>query len=193
MKKAKIKRGKLIYHMERKFTTSEQEVLDVFFASPTYLFTVREIARLTNLTHPTVSLCLLNLKKAGLVEPDSAHHKNTVFWKAKKESEKYRTHKKINNLQQLYASGLVNKIVEETSPNAIVIFGSYSKGEDVEESDIDIFVVSQEKRIIFKRYEKRLHRKINLTFESNIHVLNKEFLNNIINGVILYGYLEVLK
>jgi len=42
-----------------------------------------------------------------------------------------------------------------------------------------------------KKYEKELKRRINIFFESNFEKLSNELKNNIINGVILSGYLKV--
>lgn len=183
--------------MEKKFTINDQRVIGVVLSYPTHRFTVREMSRLTKITHPTVSRSLQKLNKLGLAKRELQKNMSgigtIIFWVANREGEKYKLYKKIANLEQLYFSALIEKIASETTPNAIILFGSYSRGEDTEESDIDLFVISKEKQINLKGYEQRLHRKINITFETDIKKLSKEFLNNIINGIILYGYLEVIK
>jgi len=73
----------------------------------------------------------------------------------------------------------------------IVLFGSASKGEDIKDSDIDLFLQCKEKKLDMKKYEKELKRKVNIFFSDNFNKLSKELKNNIINGVILYGYLKV--
>lgn len=67
------------------------------------------------------------------------------------------------------------------------MFGSASKGDDLEESDIDLFVQAPEKKIKLAKYEKLLKRKISLFFEENFSRLSKELKNNILNGNILKG------
>ena len=42
------------------------------------------------------------------------------------------------------------------------------------------------------KIEKHLERKISLIFESDIKKVNKELRNNLANGIVLSGYLEVL-
>ena len=76
-------------------------------------------------------------------------------------------------------------------PDTIVLFGSASKGEDIQTSDVDIYVQSSEKKINLETYEKHLNRKINLFFEENFLKLSKELKNNIINGIKLSGYLKI--
>ena len=70
------------------------------------------------------------------------------------------------------------------------IFGSYASGAEKEKSDIDLFIDCPKRDLELHRYEKGLHRKINITF-GDIKRLNKEFLNSVINGVILYGGIEL--
>ena len=76
-------------------------------------------------------------------------------------------------------------------PDAIILFGSAAKGEDLKESDIDLFVLAEEKKLDLQKYEKLLGRKINILAEESFSKLSKELRNNIINGIILYGYLKV--
>ncbi len=182
--------------MKSKFTINEQRVLELFLNYPIGSFSAREIARLKKITHPTVLTALQKLKKSGLVRKETKKNKSgvgkTTNWKADQESSPFREHKKINNLKNIYNSDLIKKIVQETAPNCIVLFGSYSRGEDTEESDIDLFVQSKEKELNLKTYEHKLHRTINITFALNSRQLKKEFLQNIINGIVLHGYLEVV-
>ena len=46
-------------------------------------------------------------------------------------------------------------------------------------------------KALSKLFEKKLNRKINIFFSDNFNKLSKELRNNIINGIILKGYLKV--
>ena len=76
-------------------------------------------------------------------------------------------------------------------PQVIILFGSASKGEDLKESDIDLFIQSKEVKINLKPYENKLNKKINIFFNENFNNLSEELKDNIINGTILKGYLKV--
>ena len=78
-------------------------------------------------------------------------------------------------------------------PKSIVLFGSFSKGEDIESSDIDIFVEAEEMEIDLTKFEKKLSRKINLYFDENLKKLGKNLKENIINGIVLGGVIEIWK
>lgn len=183
--------------MEEIFTMNEARVIKLFLLYPTKLFSARGIAKLLKLTHPTVLPILHKLNNNGVVKRVLFQQKGmlsiNMLWQANREENKYKLIKRVNNLGSLYASKLAEYIANKTMPNAIVLFGSYSRGEDVEESDIDVLVVSKEKKMDLTHYERKLKRKINVIFEPDILKLKKEFLNNIINGVVIYGYLEVFK
>ena len=74
---------------------------------------------------------------------------------------------------------------------SIVLFGSAARGEDTENSDLDIFIQAAAVDLKLGEYEKLLKRKISILLDHNLKEMSKELLNNIINGEILYGYLKV--
>ena len=103
--------------------------------------------------------------------------------------------KKINNLKFLYGSGLVKHVSSKFPGSTIIVFGSYSYGEDTEDSDIDLAIIGYSERDIgnkeLKMYEKRLERKIQLHFFKSINEINKNLRENIINGLVLEGAIKL--
>lgn len=71
----------------------------------------------------------------------------------------------------------------------IILFGSLSKAEAKQDSDIDIAVfTSTKKDLNLKQFEKRLGRAVQLfLFQKMEKIKNKELLKNILNGHILKG------
>jgi predicted nucleotidyltransferase len=98
----------------------------------------------------------------------------------------------------LYEGKLIYEIYNLVgNPKAIVLFGSYRKGDDTENSDIDIAIeVLGEKglKIVnFGNIEQLGYRK-NINLNLHIFSRNKIDLNlfsNIANGIVLDGFLEV--
>lgn len=103
----------------------------------------------------------------------------------------FRLYKRNDILLRIHECGLINSLTEKFAPDAIVLFGSASRGDDIETSDIDLFLIAKEKEIDAKKFERKLNRKIALYFEEKIPNVPKELLNNIINGIVVYGYLKV--
>ena len=87
-------------------------------------------------------------------------------------------------------SGIIAHIEEKLTPKCIVLFGSYQRGEDTEESDIDLFIEAKHKTINTKQFEKKLNRKVELHFNKSFTKYPQELKNNIINGIVLHGFLE---
>jgi predicted nucleotidyltransferase len=102
--------------------------------------------------------------------------------------------KKLFNLQALHMSGIIDYIEQAYSSPTVVLFGSFDKGEDIETSDIDLYIETpSRKELDLSTFEKRLGRKIEVFRHTSIRdIANKELGNSIINGTVLRGFLEVL-
>jgi predicted nucleotidyltransferase len=166
------------------------KIMKLFFDSPERSLHIREIARLTGLSAPGVIKILERLKAGGLLASERGKIVENV--RASK-NERFFLLKRSYNIISLFESGIIDYIKEEyEEPEAVVVFGSYSRGEDTSESDIDIAIVTRkEVKLDLKRFEKSLQRKVNI-YEIQIDKSEKEFLNNLINGTVVYGYLKVL-
>jgi len=163
-------------------------VLKLFFDRPTHNFQLREISRDLKLGLPSVKNHLEKLKKLGFIKKEKKGvYKSYVSTR----NDLFKLYKKTDILIRLYKSGLVDFLADTISPDSIVLFGSASRGEDIETSDIDLLVVANERQVNLKVFEKKLKRKIALHFEPRVEKIPKELLNNIINGIVIYGYLKV--
>ncbi len=164
-------------------------VLQEFFKYPTTGFLIRELSRRTKLTLPSVINHVKSLLDQGLIIKQDA--KPYPLFKANRDNETFKTLKIFDLILKMKTSGLINYIWDTTFPNVIVLFGSCARGEDIETSDIDLFVQAKEKALSLTKYENLLNRKISLFFKQNFLKLSDELKNNIINGIVLKGYLKV--
>ena len=73
----------------------------------------------------------------------------------------------VYNISSLLESNLIKYIQEKLMPKSIVLFGSYSRGEDLEESDIDLFVECKKENIDVSGFERKLKRRIQMHFNSD--------------------------
>lgn len=164
---------------------------EYFFLHPTIKLRVRQIERELKVPLPSVIRYTKELEKEGLLK--STKIANITTYSADRASKTFLLEKKLFNIHQLNTSGLLDFLLEELSNPTIVMFGSYAKAEDVENSDIDLYIETlSKKKINLEKYEKILQRKIQLFIYKNIHELeNKELANNIINGILLNGFMEV--
>ncbi len=167
--------------------TNNEKILELFFKKPITGFQMREVIRLTKLGNPTVVRGLNLLTKKKLIKKSKG--RVYPFYEANLEDSFFKKLKIFYNLVCL--EDAVKKIVEKTRPNCIVLFGSGKKGEDTEQSDIDLFVQAERKEINFSNSEKKLNRKINVLFESDLSKLNKELVNSLVNGIVIYGFMKL--
>ncbi len=175
--------------MDTIFKNNQYQILELFIEYPGKDFSLRGIARELKLSHATILKYIIDLEKLSLIKKKEATLYPTYF--ANTESQKYKSYKKNWLIFKITESGVINYIQKETLPTSIILFGSGAKATFTEKSDIDIFVEAKEVSLDLTKYEKKLNHKINLLFESNINNLSKELRNNIINGVILYGFIKI--
>ena len=172
--------------MLRDYTT--YRILQVFFNYPKGQFQLREICRILKLGMPSVRNHIRKLEGLGFIKKE----KHGVYDSyTSNRTGIFKVYKRNDIVIRMYESGLIELLSDAFTPDSIVLFGSASRGEDIETSDIDLLIIAKEKDADVKKFERMLNRKISLHFETNASKMPKELLNNVINGIVLYGYLKV--
>jgi len=157
------------------------KVAEIFFIEPTKIHFIKEISRKINLAPTSIKIHLQTLLKEGLVKEVKSEPFNG--YNACRENQEFIFEKKIANLVFIKSSGLIDEL-KEKYPKSIILFGSYNKGEDIETSDIDLFIDVKPFKFNQKELEKYLKRKIHIIFKEEA---NKSLLENIDQGTILFG------
>jgi len=182
-------RGKILFFRESSF-----KVAELIFNNPNSTFHIRGIVKEVGLSTTAIVRAVDDLHKFGIIEVEKTDITTNI--KADLESEAYRFYKKVFNLYRLERYNIIKALVNEFSAKTVVLFGSYAKGEDVEGSDVDILILSNQKEKLnkskFGRTEKALNRKINLHVLPSLDKSSSEFKNTVANGIVLHGYLKVV-
>jgi len=178
--------------------TAERRISEVLFRYPEKEFSLSDLAREASVAKANIGDILGEFREAGLITIE----KLSKIWRIKANQMNcfYIRGKIIYNLAEVYNSGLIEFLVDYfNNPRAIVLFGSFRKGEDLSSSDIDIAIESDETEDYkavglreLSEFEKIFERKI------QIHLFSRENIdinvfNNIANGIVLWGFLEVKK
>lgn len=168
----------------------KQTIKEYFFIHPTIKLRVREIERTLKLSLPSVIRYCKELEEEGILARVKT---GSVTFYTTSRSETYLLEKKLYNIKTLYESGMVEYLRKELSNPAIVLFGSYAKGEDTEKSDIDLYIETPSNRKVnLEKFKKLLHREIQVFQHKSIKdISNPHLANNIINGITLNNYIEV--
>ena len=170
-----------------KNTNTKERVLELLFKYPIKSFHMREISKILKISPPAVSKAVKQLEKESLV---NTNKKFLYEIRANLENPDFKILKRVYNFKSVYSSKLFEYLKQNFLLNAIILFGSYSRGEDTENSDIDIAIQGRQKKLNFEFYEKILNRRINIEF-IDLKKISNEFKNSLLNGIILSGYLEI--
>lgn len=168
------------------------KILRLFFDGPNVRLHIREVARRAGLSPFGAMKILGSLEKDELLikEPTPI----VVEYHGNYTNEKFLALKRSLNLYDLYASGLVPALIDLYEvPECICVFGSFAKGEDIKESDIDLAIVTSIKKLPdLSVYEEKLKRKISVHLVKDVKKEDAGFVNSLANGIVLYGYIEVV-
>lgn len=167
--------------------TIETKIINHLFTYPEIWTHVREVARKLNISPNSVAT---TIKKLNIIE--TRKDINALKFRCDLENKDYLKKKKIHNLSKLNNSKLIENLEKEYNSKAIILFGSYSKGEDISSSDIDIAIITNKKEHInLKIFEDELKRKISLSLvDPSYKKISKEFYMSLINGIVLQGRLS---
>jgi len=170
-----------------KWTVLEQQVFSLMCVRAGERLSQREIAQSLGVSPTAVASAVRKL--AGYVRVERT--KNINFVSLDRESAKTIALKRVENLKNVYQSGLLDYLEDELPGGTIVLFGSYSRGEDALSSDIDIAVIGRKDKLLrLEPHEKALHRKINVSFYERWSSIHKHLRNNILSGILLAGSVE---
>lgn len=158
------------------------KLLKEFFINPSRKSSLRDLARRTHLSVATVSKVCLELSENKIVKTERVGRSLLVF--AYVVSAEYRFLKRLFNIYVL--KDLVFRLSEE-NPSAVVLFGSYSRGEDDEESDIDLAVIGAEFKVDVNKFESVLGRRLHFLFFASEKDISSELRVSLNNGVVLLG------
>jgi len=175
--------------MERKLT-----ILKPFFEEPARKFSIRELSRILKINHTTIRQYLEKLVKEEFL---SSKKEGVYSFYKLILAKKTLNLKLYYNLEKIRESKIIEELEKEFNLPVIVLFGGYASAMDDATSDIDLCLISDiEKEFLTKPYEKKINRKVSIhKFNKNswdkAKKLNPNLINNICNGIVLSGELEV--
>lgn len=173
-------------------TILQQEILRLLSIKSGMSFNQRGIARLLNVSAPAVMKALPELKKKAFIILEQDKESKRWSIELNRDNIEAIQMKRIENLRQIYESGIVEFLEDAFAGATIVLFGSYSRGEDTINSDIDIAIIGRkEKEINLAKFDKLLERTIFINFYDSFKSIHKNLRENILNGIVLSGSIEL--
>ena len=175
-----------------KLTNLQQEILRLLYIKVGTALNQRNIARMLKVSSPAVLKAVPELEKKEFVK--MSQDKESKRWSIELNRDNHRVMqlKRVDNLKQIYESGLADFLEKEFAGATIILFGSYSRGEDIVNSDIDIAIIGRKDKFInITAYEELLERKININFYESFKSIHKHLKENLCNGIVLVGGVEL--
>jgi len=173
-----------------RITENTLQVLSLFTNDFSREYYIREVQKLLKISPRTAQLILEDLENKGVIESKIRGKIKTYKIKLSEFTKRYlvfaEQYKAIAFLEKKL---IVREIIEKITPGIKgigIIFGSYIKGIEKRESDLDIFIVGNYDKKEIKRVSKNLGIDINVKcypariFEKNLgkDILSKEILKN---------------
>ena len=173
-----------------KWTILEQEIFSLLCIRAGERLSQREVAKILNVSPTAVSNSTKKLKDSNLIKIEKT--KTINFISFNRDEQKAMDLKRGENMKNIYLSGLSDYLEKELAGATVILFGSYSNGEDTNTSDIDIAVIERKDKMLeLEKYEKTLNRKINVNFYDSWKKIHENLKNNILNGILLHGGVEL--
>src|SRR3989344_2737274 len=179
-----------------KWTRLQSEIFRLLCIKSGQNLNLRSIARLLKRSPTAISNALQLLEKGKLVKIKRTENINMLFIELNRENQDAINLKRVENLKQVYESGLAKFLHNNFPGTTIILFGSYSRGEDIlndeHKSDIDIAIIGTKgKEANFKEFNKLLGRIIFINFYSSFKKIHKNLKDSILNGIILSGSIDL--
>jgi len=177
--------------IKQKLTRLQEEIFRLACLNSGKKLNQSEIARLLGVSSAAVSKSIPSLEKEGLVKVDRTNKIKLVLIELNRDNPMAIELKRVENLRQIYESGLLAFLEEANPGHTIIVFGSYSRGEDTIKSDLDIAIIGRSVELSMGKFEKQLLRPVHTQYVPSLEKLDKELLSNICNGIVLSGALEL--
>lgn len=182
-----------------KWTRLQSEIFRLLCIKAGQTLNLRSLARSLKVSPTAVSQALSGLEKEKWVTIKRSKTINLLSIELNRDNPKAVQLKQVENLKMIYESGLADFLYNKFPGCTIILFGSYSRGEDVyfgegvdNNSDIDIAIIGIEsKEENLNKFEKVLERTISINYYKSWKGIHKHLKDNILNGILLSGGVEL--
>ncbi|MBU0979241.1 MAG: nucleotidyltransferase domain-containing protein [Nanoarchaeota archaeon] len=173
-----------------KFTRLQNEIFRLLCIKAGTTMNLREIARTLKVSPTAVGKAIKGLRE--LISQEKSKTINLVTAQLNRNSLKAIQMKRVENLKMLYESKLPEFLEERFPGCTIILFGSYSLGEDVMSSDVDIAIIGTKRcDLDLTGYSRLLERDINIQYYGRLNKVIVDLRENILNGITLSGGVEL--
>ncbi len=172
--------------------SKEEQVLELFFNSSRH-WHFDELLEKARISRPQLSIWLKKLEKQNLIKRAKPRGKMPYYVNVS-DNPRFRHLKRLFALKQITQSGLLDHLSSLEEAKVVVIFGSFSRSDWHEGSDIDIFIYGKDDGFQQGKFETMLNRDIQVHHAAGRKDLKKidKMLPYIIFGDFVKGSIDDL-
>lgn len=182
-----------------KWTRLQSEIFRLLCIKSGQSLNLRGLARPLKKSPTAVSNALQELEKEGLIKVKKTGNINLLSIELNRDNQDAINMKRVENLKMIYESGLAKFLQDSFPGTTIILFGSYSRGDDVRgnggeehRSDIDIAIIGTKgKKVKLIEFDKKLERIVVINFYPSFKEIHKHLRDSILNGILLSGSIDV--
>lgn len=178
--------------IQTKMESKEEQVLEPFLNSSKH-WHFDELLEKANISRSQLVQWLKKFQKEGIIKrvkpkgkmPYYVHNYNNLS---------FRNKKRLFALKKLTNSGLLDHLYNLEGANVVILFGSFSRSDWYDNSDIDIFIYGNDDEFKQGEYELKLDREIQVHNAKNKKDLKRMYkmLPYIISGDFIKGSIQDL-
>ena len=176
-----------------KMRSKEEEVIGLFFSSGKH-WHFSELMRKAGISRRQLLNWLNEFEKKGLIQKIKDPGKHPYYIHNFPDS-RFLSRKRLYALQKLTDSGLLDHLASLDGAKVVILFGSFSRSDWYDDSDIDIFIYGKDDEFEQGKFEKVLKREIQVFNAKNKKELSHydKMLPAIISGDFIKGNLHDLE
>ena len=175
--------------------SKENKVIALFFNNPTKHWHFEEVLRKSSVSRSKAHKWLLKFTGEKIVKHIKPR-REMPYYVGNFENSAYQNRNKIYALEQFYSTGFLNHLSTLPRAKTVIIFGSFSRWDWHEGSDIDIFIYGDDDEFKVIEYETRLNRDIQVFTARTMNDLKKMgegLISNILTGHLVKGNLDFIE
>ena len=137
---------------------SKESVLALFYGSSKH-WHFNEIMKKARISRPQLAQWLNKFEKEGVIKRVKPKGK-MPYYVQNFDNPNFQQRKRLFTLKMLAESGLLNHLASLKEAKVVILFGSFSRSDWYDDSDIDIFIYGNDKDFEQGKYELKLRRDI---------------------------------
>ena len=172
--------------------SKERDVLELFFNEPTKHWHFKDIVNHAKISEDRANHWLRKLMEEDIINRVKPQGKMPYFI-ARYEHPNYENKKKLYALNRMFETGLLSRLQSLKNVKAVVIFGSFARGDWNADSDIDLFIYGEPEELRFGTVWKGLGRVIEVhtvKTRKDIKEIRSGLINNVVKGYFVKGTVQ---